>query len=309
MKKKILLSILFLCIFLLSSCDLLNLFSSNKSSSNDTTEYNSELESSTGKWYLLDKDHNKTNTYFEFDGSKDVMTFNYYEDGKNKNSGKYRIISKDNDGKNTYSVSFIFKKNGIDNEDYLYTYVDDFKDNFTQFTTIKEEKALEKNDGRNYSHIYRISELPYKLGTYLLDGKEYKEEKNNYLYKDKVQVPEGKYVLNQGVSITFVMPKPFSYALFQYDNCGEIVEGVYYMNSDKKTIYLYIDNDPYQYIRIEDRNDYDMTFSHDYPPDFYLRGNFEVLNNSIIINDLYHHEYSKTNINDYVWEYGTYTLV
>ncbi len=96
------------------------------------------------------------------------------------------------------------------------------------------------------------------------------------------------------------------YALFRYQNGNEVEEGVYWTANNKRTIYLFTEHDPYQYIRREDRNSYDMTFSHDYPPDFYLRGDFDASNGSIVINDLYHHEKSPTTINDSVWAFGTY---
>jgi hypothetical protein len=295
--------LLIIPLFSLTACSL---FNSGTSSKEDITEYKEELDSSTGKWYLLDDNKKVTNTYFEFNGTKDAMSFNYVEDGNIKHSGSYRCVYKSNDGNNTYTLSFILKRTGEVKEDWVYTYVDDFESDFTQFTTIKEERSEGMNDGRIYAHIYRISELPYKLGTYVLEGKEYKQEKNNYKYASYYQVPAGTYALNENVSITFVMPKPYSYALFKYENGDEIVEGVYWTAKDKKTIYLFIEHDPYQYIKREDRENYDMTFSHDYPPDFYLRGNFEIIDSSISITSLYHHEYSPTKIEDKVFKFGIY---
>lgn len=288
----------------LSACDLVG---SGAHSKESAIEYAEELDSSTGKWYLLDDNKTITDTYFEFDGSKDKMTFKYVEDGSEKYAGSYRCVYKANNGNNTYTLNFIFTRTGETKDDWVYTYVDDFETDFTQFTTIKEERSEGMNDGRIYSHIYRISELPYKLGTYVLEGKEYKQEKDNYKYANNYQIPAGIYVLDENVSITIVMPKSYSHALFQYKNGDDVVEGVYWTAVDKKTIYLYIEHDPYEYIRLEDRENYDMTFSNDYPPDFYLRGDFALSNNSIIINDLYHHSYSPTQIEDKVFTFGTYT--
>ncbi len=303
--KCLLIIFMLISLFTLVACDLFN--KKGTSSIDDAKEYNSEFKETTGKWYLLDENRNKTNTYFEFDGSLNNMTFKYIENGTIKFIGKYRCVYKVNDGENTYTVNFILTRDNGSKDEWVYTYADDFDTDFTQFTIIKEERNEGMNDGRIYSHIYRISELPYKLGTYVLDGKEYKQEKDNYKYANYYQVPEGTYYLNENVSITFIMPKPYSYALFEYKNGNETVEGVYWTANDKKTIYLYIEHDPYQYIRLEDRNNYDMTFSHDYPPDFYLRGNFEVMNNSIVINSLYHHDYSPTKIEDKIFKFGTYT--
>ena len=44
-----------------------------------------------------------------------------------------------------------------------------------------------------------------------------------------------------------------------------------------------------------------MTFSHNYSPDFYLRGDFTANNGKIIIDDLYK---STTDIKDTIWSYG-----
>ena len=57
---------------------------------------------------------------------------------------------------------------------------------------------------------------------------------------------------------------------------------------DKKTIYLYIENDPYSKVTDKDKEHYDTTFDIYYPPDFYLRGEFSNPN-EIVINGLYHH--------------------
>ena len=98
--------------------------------------------------------------------------------------------------------------------------------------------------------------------------------------------------------------------LFNFYNKGikngdEIVEGLYWVAQDKKTIYLYIEHDPYTKVTKADKDNYDTTFDLNYPPDFYLRGDFSN-SNSIVINDLYHHTYSPTLIQDSVWVFGTY---
>ena len=52
----------------LASCDLLNDLLGGNGSNNNEEHFDSELESSTGKWLLQDD----TDTYFTFDGSKNV---------------------------------------------------------------------------------------------------------------------------------------------------------------------------------------------------------------------------------------------
>lgn len=287
--------------FSLTACGL---FNGTANQSDSAIEYDEELDSSTGKWILKDQ----SDTFFEFDGSKDAMSFKYVEDGQDKYEGHYRVVYDPNDGTNTFTVNFVLSRNGAEKKDWLYTYVDDFETDFAQFTTIKEERYEGMDDGRIYTHVYRISELPYKLGTYVLEGKEHKQDQDNYKYAKQYQVPEGTYSLDENVSMTCLMPKPYIHALFQYKNGDEVVEGVYWTSADKKTIYLYIDHDPYEHIRREDRDKYDMTFSSDYPPDFYLRGNFELTDGAIVIDGLYHHGESQTNVEDKVFKFGTYRL-
>ena len=301
--KKLILSILVLLSFTsLTACELFGGGNTDK-----TVKYETELESSTGKWYLLDENKAPTSTYFEFDGGKDVMSFNYVEDGSNKYQGNFTFVYHQNTGKNATTLSINLFRDGESKVDTIYAYADDFETSFTQFTTIREEREEDTNDGRLYAHIYRIGELPYQMGTYVLENNSYKQEKNEYRYASYYQIPEGQYSLDENTSFTFLMPKVYSYALFSYQNDNEVVEGVYWTAEDKKTIYLYIEHDPYQYIRREDRDSYDMTFSHDYPPDFYLRGNFDASNGAIKIDSLYHHEYSPTKIQDSVWKFGTFT--
>ena len=64
----------------LTGCDFLNDLLGGSGSNNKATNYDSELETSTGKWLLQDD----ADTYFTFDGSKNVMTYSYVEDGISK---------------------------------------------------------------------------------------------------------------------------------------------------------------------------------------------------------------------------------
>ena len=77
------------------------------------------------------------------------------------------------------------------------------------------------------------------------------------------------------------------------------------MAEDMKTVYLYIEHDPYSKVTNADKNKYDTTFDINYPPDFYLRGDFSNPD-KIVINGLYHHTYSPTKIKDSTWVFGTY---
>lgn len=301
--KKItnLLSIFLLIIVssMLTGCDIVGDLVGGGSS--NTEEYDEELESSTGKWLL----QNDEDTYFTFNGSNNVMTYSYVENGVSKYNGTYRVVYR-GIGKDVITpLTFIFTRNDKEKEDWIGCYVEDFETNFTQFTIMTEEEDLGIIDASIYTHIYRISELPYKMGTYILESHEYKNESDTYKYSNEFCIPNGTYKLETGESFTFLYTKPMSPELFQYINGDIIIEGIITIAVDKKTIYLYIENDPYNKVTNADKERYDTTFGIYYPPDFYLRGDFSDLN-QIVINDLYHHTESPTEIKDSTWVFGIY---
>ncbi len=268
----------------------------------DTTRYNDEMESATGKWLLLgDED-----TYFEFNGSKGAMTFSYFEDGEIKYSGGFRAIRRSDPDTST-PLSIMLTRIDKQNEDWLSCYVESLEDDFTQFSIMVEEEDLGVTDGTVYTHIYRISELPYKLGTYVLEGREYKAYENDGFDDGTYRIPEGTYVSEGGERLTVVPLMAKSYLLFRYESGDRVVEGIFNIAEDRRTIYLYIEHDIYQKIKQADRENYDTTFSNYYPPDFYLRGDFDTTANTIVINGLYHHEYSTSDVDDAVWVFGEYT--
>lgn len=307
MKKIINLFSIFLLImvsFILTSCDMLDGIFGENSSNKNVEEYDKKLESSTGKWLLQDDE----DTYFTFDGSKNVMKYSYVEDGANKYDGIYRVVSRGTGKDILTPLTFIFTRNDKENEDWIGCYVEDFDSDFTQFTIMTEEEDLGMIDASIHTHIYRISELPYKMGCYILEGNEYKNESDDYKYSSDFNIPSGTYNLETGESFTFFYTKPRACELFQYVNGEVIVEGVITIAEDKKTIYLYIENDPYNKVTNTDKEHYDTTFGIYYPPDFYLRGDFSN-SNYIVINDLYHHTESPSKIEDSTWEFGTYNKI
>ena len=164
----------------LSSCDILNGLLGGNGSDNKQENFDTELESSTGKWLLQDDN----DTYFTFDGSKNVMTYSYVEDGISKYSGTYRVVYSGT-GKNVIKpLIFIFTRSDKNKEDWVGCYAEDFDSDFTQFTIMSEEEDLGIIDGSIHTYIYRISELPYKMGSYILEGNEFKVESNNYKYSN-----------------------------------------------------------------------------------------------------------------------------
>ena len=286
---------------LLASCGFLDDFLGGNGGNNNIETFDRELESSTGKWLLQDDE----DTYFVFDGSKNVMTYHYVEDGISKYSGTYRAVSRGT-GKDVITpLTFVFTRSDKDKEDWVGCYVEDFDSDFTQFTIMSEEEDLGIIDDSIHTYIYRMSELPYKMGSYLLEGNEYKVESDNYKYADRFCIPSGTYALETGERFAFLYTKPLTNELFQYVNGETIVEGTLTIAEDKKTIYLYIENDPYNKITEADTDRYDTTFTIYYPPDFYLRGDFSNPN-EIVINGLYHHTESPSEIKDSTWVFGTY---
>jgi hypothetical protein len=298
--KKILIISLITALLMLTGCDILGALTGG--TSDHTQKFESELESSTGKW-ILEGDED---TYFTLDGSAGAMTFTYTEDGLDKYTGSYRVVYQGNGKDVTTPLTFILTVDGKEKEDWLSTYTEDFETDFSQFTLFAEEEDLGFTDGSVYTHIYRLDELPYKMGSYLLEGKDYKDESDDYMYANRYYVPSGTYELPGGESITFLTVKPSGRELFSYKNGDVTVLGTYTIAQDKKTIYLYIEHDPYSKVTSADKDKYDTTFNIYYPPDFYLRGDFSG-SESIVIDGLYHHSNSPTKIPDSAFVFGTYT--
>ena len=76
---------------------------------NNVENFDSELESSTGRWLLKDDE----NTYFTFDGSKNVMTYSYIEDEISKYSGTFRVVSSGTSKDVATPLTFILKNLGL----------------------------------------------------------------------------------------------------------------------------------------------------------------------------------------------------
>ena len=286
---------------ILTGCNVLNGLFSESGSSEKVENYDEELESSTGKWLLQDDE----DTYFAFDGSKNAMTYSYVEDGISKYKGTYRVVYRGIGEDVITPLTFVFTRSDKKNEDWIGCYVENFENDFTQFIIMSEEEDLGMIDASIHTHIYRISELPYKMGRYILEGNEYKKESDNYKYSNEFCIPSGTYTLETGENFTFLYTKPGTPELFQYINGEIIIEGTITIAEDKKTIYLYIENDPYNKVTNADKEHYDTTFGIYYPPDFYLRGDFSNPE-YIVINDLYHHTESPSKIEDSMWVFGIY---
>ena len=304
--KKIFLGLSIL-IVTLSGCGLLP--GSNGGAENNDKEY----PATSGKFLFLDEEKNITNHYFIFDGSKDVMSFSYYENDIKKYEGTFRFVVPEEKGKDrTYCFSYCLDKKDGEKEDVLTCYSDDFssQETFTQFTIMQEEKKYSNSDKLINFHTYRISELPYKMGTYVREGSSYLEEKDEYKYSDYYYIPSGTYALNDDVSFTSFYTKKRSAALFSYRNGDKVVEGVYSMGSDHKAMYFYIQHEIYQKVTREDKEKYDTTFSLYYPPDYNVHGELDVNSETLSfkISDFTPTSNAPTYAKDF-WQIGTFTLV
>lgn len=290
-----LLFILIIASVILTGCD------SSLGGDGTVTEYTDKMESSTGTWRLLDDD----GTYFVFDGAESAMTFSYYEDGVLKYSGKFRAIRRTSPDAKT-PLTYIITRSDKEAEDWLSCYLESPDESFTQFSIKYGEEDLGVTDGTVYTHVYRPSEMPYKVGTYVLDTAEYEPYSKSGFDDGVYRIPEGTYVTAGGQSLAVFPVMKESFSLFRYTNGDTVVEGIFNIAEDRKTVYLYIEHDIYEKVREADKGDYDTTFSINYPPDFYLRGDFDTSSNSIVINGLYHHPSSPTELEDSLWVYGTY---
>ena len=280
-----------------SGCDLL--FGQK---SDDTVKFDEKMDASTGKWLLSGED----DTYFIFDGAEGVMTFSYHEEGTLKYQGSFRCVYRSSANAKT-PLTFILTRSDKAKEDWISCYAEGVDSGFTQFSIIYAEEDLGLTDGTVYTHVYRIGEMPYKFGTYVLEGNSHNSYSKDIYNDGQYRLPEGTYTAKGGQSL-FVMPLiNQSFSLFIYKNGETVIEGIFNISEDRKTLYLYIENDIYEKIRKAEQDNYDTTVSAYYPPDFYLRGSFDNNDNSIVINGLYHHPYSPTEIQDSVWVFDTYT--
>ena len=275
--------------------------------------YDKEYTPTTGKFCFVDENHQATDSYFIFDGTKNVMSFEYFEEGNKKLSGTFRFVVPSEKGKDrTYCFSYCLDKKDGEKEDVLTCYSDNFSDDdtFTQFTIMQEEKKFTNSDKKVDFHTYRLSELPYKMGTYVKEGSSYVEEKDEYKYADIYFIPSGTYALSDSVSFTSFYTKKRTAALFSYRNGDQVVEGVYNVGVDKDKIFLYIQHDIYQKVTKEDKEKYDTTFSAYYPPDVGLHGSFDVnkQQQSVTVSEVIFTANAPT-YPDNFWQAGTYNKI
>ena len=218
MKKLVKLFVIPFALLSLTGCD----FISDVFGGGDTdTIHKKSYEPITGKFVLYeatDKRLENPNAYFEFDGTKGNFFLKYYENGELKREGQFqRIVTRKDDIGKIKDNLHLNVKVGNDTE-HIGTYTESL-DPINQFRIIEEYKGSEEK--------YYYSELPYILGTYVREGKEYKQEAKTTEEKDYL-VPSwenftaelnGKYALDDDHYFYFINPGINDYyalAYFQY---------------------------------------------------------------------------------------------
>ena len=268
--------------FALSACGLLE---SITGKSNDNVEQLfDKCEETTGKWVCYDYfTRRPLDAYFVFDGSENVMRFEYYENGTLKRDGWYRVVYRGEDADVSTPLTIGLEIKGENrNKDLINAYVDDFKTDFTQFTVMNEEREMGINEvsGTPKARMYRISEMPIAFGTYVKEGAEPKEERGNAHYADQYYIPSGEYVNDSGAKFTFLTTYPlYGKLMFRYEYGGEAVEGIFTIGKDKDKIFLWIDYEPGAKPTRAQKEEYGMSGGADFPPNYNVYGSFDLSNN------------------------------
>ena len=242
MKKITKLLALPLLLISLTGCDLIeDIFGRDKSG-----QYTKEYNAITGKFVLhdaADKRFTYTDTYFDIDGSKGNFTLKYYENGQLKREGKFQKVVTREEKIGQVADNMHFNIKAGNTYDHISTYTESL-DPIDQFRIIEE---YYDNDKR-----YFLSELPYVMGTYVREDKDYKKEatpttEDNYLIptiKNFTSALDGFYKLDEEHYFYFLYPSINSYytkSYFQYYSpdlskpLEGFVTGITYTNVDGQT--------------------------------------------------------------------------
>ena len=272
-----------------------------------------ECTETNGKWICYDFwTKQPTDTYFVFNGTKNVMHFEYYVDGVLNRDGVYRVVYRGEGEEVSSPLSIGFEIKG-DNKrrDWIHSYVDDFKTDFTQFTVMLEDRdeGLTKS-GTPRWYVYRLGDLPFRYGYYVKEGSQLKEDKNNYMYADRYFIPSGEYVHESGAKLTFAATHYKFGMMFRYEYNGKVVDGIYEIGEDKDKIFTYFNgHHPACGLTTKEAEKYGNLLY--FPPNYNIYGNFDVTANtqSVTISrfeaiDGYDYD---TGLCD--WQIGTYTFV
>ena len=304
--------LLALSIATFAGCGLLDALTGTSSNSDGVEQLFDECTESTGKWYCYDYfTKERIDAYFKFNGEKNAMHFEYYEGDVLKRDGMYRVVNRGNGSNVSVPLSIGFEIKGNSKyRDWLECYADDFKTDFTQFTVMNEyREAGLSSRGTPVWHEYRLSEMPFKFGTYVKEGASLKEEKKDFEYADRYYIPSGEYVHESGAKFTFVTTYYTSSLLFRYEYDDKVVEGVYGLSENKDIFFPYLNYHAGCAPTDEQAKKYggDMLY---FPPNYNVYGSFEVTdtNLSITISRFVAIEGYGYDTSACDWKIGTYTL-
>ena len=237
-----------------------------------------ECTETTGKWIYRDfYTGEATDDYFIFDGTKNVMKFEYYKNGELVRDGIYRVVYRGEEKVDSTPLSIGLEiKGDKKHRDWLYCYVEDFKSDFTQFTVISEEKDIDMSySGTPRWRYYRMSEMPFEFGTYVKEGSEIKKYRNDAERAAKFHFLNGDYVNADGAVFTFKTTYPaFSNLLFRYEYGGKSVEGMFTIGYKKDKIFLWLEYHAGFLPDAEQKRKYEMESGQDFPPNFNVYGSF-----------------------------------
>lgn len=217
MKKLVTIFIFLFMAISLAGCDLFD-----EIAGGDTdTIHKSSYEPITGKFVLYeatDQRLNNPDAYFEFNGSKGYFSMKYYENGVLKREGQFNRVVTHQEYIGQIKDNLHFNVKIGNTTEHIGTYTE-------SLDPIDQFRIIEEYTGSDTKFYY--SELPYILGTYVRDGKEYKEEAKTTQDKD-YSIPtvenftcllNGKYALDEDTYFYFIYPYKNDYyakAYFQY---------------------------------------------------------------------------------------------
>ena len=193
--------------FSLTGCDLLSDFI-------DTDEiHNNSFEAATGKFVLYENADSRftyNDTYFVIDGSKANFSLKYYENGVLKVDGKIQKVVTHDDYIGHWCNNLHFNVKVGDRAEHISCYTESL-DPLDQFRIIEEYYMPGEAK-------YYLSELPFVLGTYVREGKEFIEEKPHKNQKDYItptfdyftNALNGMYRLDDDHYFYFLCPRGWS---------------------------------------------------------------------------------------------------
>ena len=248
-----------------------------------------ECTETNGTWVFHDfwTQEKDADTYLTFHGNKGEMTFEYYEDGVLKRDGVYRVVYRGETADVDIPVSIGFEiKGDSKHRDWLDCFVRGFRSDFTQFTVMREERDLGINEvtGTPQARTYRMSEMPFKFGTYVKENCQIKTIEDDRDVST-ITVPSGTYISEQnGATFTFMQTYPlFNGSLFRYTYGGNTVEGVYSVGVDRDKLFIWIDYQEGAKPTRQQKQEYEMESGLGFPPNYNIYGSFDARANQSCI--------------------------